>query len=138
MIRCLAPCMVATLLVGCRGGSPESQVRAAFGACRAGVESGDMPAVVAHLDPAFRGPEGMDLAQARLFLFGLRGRKIGITVLDQDVAVQGRSAHQRVTLILTGKDGGALLPDESSRRTLHLRWEQKQGDWRLVEVTEER
>ena len=121
-------------LVACHIDKPEAQVRAAFEACRAAVEAGDAAGATAPLDPAFRGPEGMDRVAARLYLMALfRQEKVGITVLRDEVAVRGREAEQEVDLLLTGRSGG-LLPQDTSRRSFRLRWRKASGDWRLLEV----
>jgi hypothetical protein len=127
---------LAVILAGpaCQSERPEDQVRRAFEACRAAVEAGDAAAATAPLDAAFRGPDGMDRATARLFLLGsLREEKVGITVLRNEVAVRGREALQEVDLLLTGR-GGGLLPQDASRRSFQLRWRKSGGDWKLVEI----
>lgn len=124
------------LLIGCRSESPDAQVRAAFETCRKAVEEGRPEPVTACLAKDFQGPEGMDRAQAQAFLMGvLRRQKVGVTVVAQRVEVDGATARQSVDLILTGK-GGGLLPEDASRRTLHLRWRSQKGEWRLAEVRE--
>lgn len=118
----------------CRSDKPEDQVRKAFEGCRAAVEAGDAVAATEPLEPTFRGPDGMDKATARLFLLGtLRGEKVGITVMRNDVVVRGADAHQEVDLVLTGRSGG-LLPQDASRRVFRLHWRKRGGDWRLLEV----
>jgi hypothetical protein len=129
---------VALTLLACRSDKPEDQVRKRFEACRAAVEAGDAAAASAPLDPAFRGPDGMDKATAQLFLMGtLRQDKVGVTVVRNEVAAKGNEAFQDVDLILTGRDharGGALLPEDASRRSFRLRWLNSGGEWRLVEL----
>jgi hypothetical protein len=121
-------------LASCASDRPEEQVRKAFEACCKAVEAGDAAAATAPLDPAFRGPEGMDKATARLFLLGtLRQEKVGVTVVRNEVAIRGKEAFQDVDLILTGRSGG-LLPQDASHRTFQLRWRKAGGDWKLVEV----
>lgn len=125
--------LILTFLA-CRSDTPEDQVRKAFEGCRAAVEAGDAVTATEPLDPAFRGPEGMDKATARLFLLStLRREKVGVGVLRNDVAVRGGEAHQEVDLILTGRSGG-LLPQDASRRVFRLHWRKRGGDWRLLEV----
>jgi len=128
--RIASACVLAALLA-CRPDSPEAQVRKAFEACRVAVEAGDAGAATAPLDPAFRGPEGMDRATARAFLMGtLRQDQVGVTVVRNEVAVQGDEAFQDVDLILTGRRGG-LLPQDASRRTFRLTWRRLRGEWQL-------
>lgn len=127
--------MVLTLLA-CRSDKPEDQVRRAFEACVAAVEAGDAAAASEPLDAAFRGPEGMDKPAARLFLMGLlRRERVGVTVVQNDVAVRGGEAFQDVDLILTGRSSG-LLPQDASRRAFSLRWRKTGGDWKLVAIRE--
>jgi ketosteroid isomerase-like protein len=127
--------MVLTLLA-CRSDKPEDQVRRTFEACVAAVEAGDAAAAAEPLDATFRGPEGMDKPGARLFLMGLlRQEKIGVTVVQSDVAVRGDEAFQDVDLILTGRSGG-LLPQDASRRDFSLRWRKTGGGWKLVAIQE--
>jgi len=127
--------LLLAVLLACRSDKPEDRVRKAFGGCVAAVEAGDAGAAAAPLDPAFRGPEGMDKAAARLFLAGLlRREKVGITVLRNEVTVQGGEAFQEVDLLLTG--GGGLLPQDASRRAFGLRWRKTGGDWRITEIQE--
>lgn len=133
----LASSFMALALLACGNGTPESQVRRAFEACRAGVEAGDAATASAPLDPAFRGPGGMDRSAARLFLATLLRRdKVGITVLRSEVEVRGPEALQEVDLLLTGRQGG-LLPEDATRRTFGLRWRRKGQEWRLLELREE-
>jgi len=123
------------LLSGCGSESPEAQVRKAFGEAVAAVESGDAPKAVESLHAEFRGPEGMTRPEARLFLLGwLRQEKVGITVLAQRVDLRGAEAYQSVELLLTGKQAGKLLPEESSRRSLLLRWVRVGKTWRIKEI----
>lgn len=121
-------------LAACRSDKPEDQIRKRFEACRTAVEAGDAVAATQHLDPAFRGPEGMDKATARFFLMGtLRQEKVGVTVLRNEVAVRGNEATQEVDLIFTGRSGG-LLPQDASHRSFQLRWLKAGGEWRLKEI----
>jgi hypothetical protein len=118
----------------CQTGKPEDQIQKAFEACRAAVENGDAAAATAPLDPAFRGPDGMDKATARLFLLGLvRQEKVGVTVMRNEVAVRGNEGIQEVDLLLTSR-GNGLLPQEASHRGFELRWRKTGGDWRLTEI----
>lgn len=121
-------------LLACQSDKPEDQVKRRFEACRAAVEKGDAAAAAEALDPAFRGPDGMDKATARLFLMGtLRQEKVGVTVVDNRVTIRGNQAFQEVDLILTGRSGG-LLPQDASHRSFSLRWTRTGGDWNLVEL----
>lgn len=127
--------MVLTLLA-CRSDKPEDQVRKTFEACVAAVEAGDAAAATEPLDAAFRGPEGMDKPAARLFLMGLlRQEKVGVTVVQNDVAVRGSEAFQDIDLLLTGRSSG-LLPQDASRRAFSLRWRKAGADWKLVAIQE--
>jgi len=131
--RIASVCILAALLA-CRSDSPEAQVRKAFEACRVAVEAGDAGAATAPLDPAFRGPEGMDRATARFFLMGtFRHGKVGVTVVRNEVAVRGSEAIQEVDLVLTGRSGG-LLPQDASHRAFRLTWRRLQGEWLLQEI----
>lgn len=134
MRKRIASVCVLTALAACRSDNPEAQVRKAFEACRAAVEAGDAAAATAVLDPAFRGPDGMDRAMARMFLLStLRREKIGVTVLRNEVAVQGNEATQEVDLVLTSRSGG-LLPQDASHRGFRLTWRKRQSEWLLQEV----
>ncbi len=121
-------------LSACRSDKPEDQVRKAFETCRAAVEAGDAAGATAPLDPAFRGPDGMDKAGVRLFLMGtFRQEKIGVTVLRNDVSVRGSEALQEVDLVLTGRSGG-LLPQDASQRSFQLRWRKSGREWRVMDL----
>lgn len=134
MRKSLASLCAVLALLACRSDKPEDQVRKAFEACRAAVEAGDAAEASAPLDPAFRGPDGMDKATARLFLMGtFRQEKVGLTVMRNEVAVRGNEALQEVDLILTGRRGG-LLPQDASQRGFRLRWRKAGSEWRLLEV----
>ena len=121
-------------LLSCASERPEEQVRKAFEGCRKAVEAGDAAAATAPLDPGFRGPDGMDKATARLFLLGtLRQERVGVTVVRNEVSLQGTEAFQDLDLILTSRSSG-LLPQDAAHRTFQLRWRKTGRDWRLVEV----
>ena len=128
----LAAALVLLAQAACGHRSPEDRVRATFEGCRAAVEAGDAARATEPLDAAFRGPEGMDRTTARLFLGGtLRGQKVGVTVLRDEIRVDGAEATQVVDLVLTGRAQG-LLPQETSRRTFLLRWRERSGQWKLL------
>ncbi|HJU83536.1 MAG TPA: hypothetical protein VJ600_04950 [Holophagaceae bacterium] len=133
-LRWAAP--VALLaLAACRSDKPEDLVKAAFDQMVKAVEAGDAAGATELLDPSFKGPEGLDKPSARLYLMGvLRQGKVGVTVLENRVRLEGREVDQTVGLVLTQK-GGGLLPD-ASRRNYLLRWKARKGDWLLVEVQE--
>lgn len=134
MRKSIASVCAVLALLACRSDKPEDQVRKAFEACRAAVEAGDAAAATASLDPAFRGPDDMDKATARLFLMGtFRQEKIGVTVVRNEVAARGNEALQEVDLLLTGR-GGGLLPQDASRRSFRLRWRKGKRDWNLMEL----
>jgi len=61
---------------------------------------------------------------------------VGVTVLAQRLEVRGGQAAQEVDLLTTGRTGASLLPAEGSRRSLALRWELRDGEWRIREVQE--
>jgi hypothetical protein len=134
MRNSLACAWVLLALLACRSDKPEAQVRRAFEQCRVAVEAGDAAGATAPLGPAFRGPDGMDKATARLFLLGLfRLEKVGVTVVRNEVSVKGGEALQEVDLVLTGRSGG-LLPQDASQRGFRLRWRKTGGDWTLLEL----
>jgi hypothetical protein len=134
----LLPCLLPlAILVGCRTESPEARVRAAFAACVRAVEDGDAAGAVDRLSPGFTGPEGMDRGGAQLFLLGiLRREKVGLTVVTQQVEVRGAQAAQEVDLLCTGRSGSSLFPQEGSRRMLTLRWELRDGQWKIRALEE--
>ncbi|HEX7554122.1 MAG TPA: hypothetical protein VF378_11240 [Geothrix sp.] len=134
MRQSLASICLLLALLACRSDKPEDLVRRAFEQCRVAVEAGDAAGATAPLGPAFRGPNGMDKATARLFLLGLfRLEKVGVTVVRNEVAVKGGEALQEVDLVLTGRRSG-LLPQDASQRGFRLRWRKTGGDWTLLEL----
>lgn len=133
-LRCLFSGLCCILLA-CGGQSPEAQVKAAFEACVEAVEAGDAMKAASRLSPRFEGPDGMDAGAAKLYLLGvLRREKVGITVFADRVEVQGSQARQTVEVLLTGRGEGGLLPQDASRRRFLLRWERREGEWRLREL----
>lgn len=125
------------VLAGCRTESPEAQIQKAFDGCIQAIEAGKAETATEALSPRFEGPEGMGRDEARLYLTGLlRGEKIGITVFSSRVEVKGSQARQTVEAILTSRTGGALLPQDASRRLFQLRWERTEGKWRLRGLAE--
>lgn len=129
---------LAILQLACSPDSPEAKIRKAFESSVKAVEAGDAGAAVAILDEGFQGPEGMNKAEARVYLMGwLRNEKVGVTVVAQKVEVRGGQATQVVDLLLTGRSGGSLLPQESSRRTLQLRWTLSGKTWKVREIRTE-
>jgi len=136
MRRCLMLGLLLSLL-GCSRDAPETQIRRAFETCVRAVEAGDAAGAVDRLSAGFTGPDGMDRAGARLYLTALlRREKVGVTVVAQQVAVRDNQAMQNVQLLLTGRTGSELLPAEGSRRSLVIRWQRRDGDWKIAEVQE--
>ena len=135
LVRPVLALLCALSLAGCRREAPEARIQRAFDASLRAVEAGDAAGASEILSPKFAGPEGLDRAGARLFLTGeLRREKVGVTVLSQKLEVDGPRALQEVDLLITGRTGGGLLPEETSRRSLVLRWELRGGDWLIREV----
>lgn len=126
------------LLLACSPDSPETRIHRAFDASVKAVEAGDAAAAVEMLDEGFRGPEGMTKAEARAYLLGwFRSERVGITVVAQKLEVRGNHASQDIDLLLTARTGKALLPQEGSRRSLHLRWALVGKAWRVKEISTE-
>lgn len=137
-MRSVALAPACLLLLACSPDSPETKIRRAFEAAVKAVEAGDAATATAILDDGFRGPEGMTKAEARAYLLGwFRQEKVGVTVLAQQVEVRGGQATQVADLLLTGRSGAALLPQESSRRTLQLRWALAGKQWKVRELRTE-
>ena len=123
------------LLLACSPDAPETRIRKAFDGAVKAVEAGDATAAIEILDDGFRGPEDMNKAAARVYLMGwFRSEKVGVTVVAQKLEVRGTQAWQQVDLLLTGRTGRSVLPQESSRRTLQLRWELSGKTWRVKEL----
>ncbi len=136
MLRILS-ILVLGFILACRSERPEDAVRKAFEACVTAVEKGEVEPVSTRMHPRFSGPEGMDRAQGRLFLASiLRRQKVGVTILSQALQMKGKVAFMQVELLLTGREGSGLLPNEASRRSFALRWELHEGDWKLQELKE--
>lgn len=134
--RLTAPLLL--LALACQNDKPEAQVKAAFEKARAAVEASDAVGATAILHPQFSGPQEMDAATARLALLGmLRQMKLGVTVLSNDVALEGQDVVQEVTLLMTQK-GGGVLPEDYGRKHYLLRWRKKEGAWRLYRMEEVR
>ncbi len=133
MRNSLASVSLLLTLSACRSDKPEEQVRKAFEQCRAAVEAGDAAGATAPLGPAFRGPDGLDKATARLYLLGLfRQEKVGVTVVQNEISVKGSEALQEVELVFTSRRGG-LLPQDASHRGYRLRWRKSGDNWTLLE-----
>lgn len=133
----LAPALLPTLVLlsGCRKEGDEAAIRRTFQDCVEAVEAGDAGRAAEALAPGFMGPEGLDRAAAVLYLRGVLGReKVGVTVLAQTLEVKGHQAAQEVDVVLTGRTGSALLPEETGRHHLRVRWEKRDGAWRIREV----
>lgn len=124
-------------LLACHPESPEGQVKRAFETAVKAVDSGTPGPAVEILAKDFSGPEGMGFDEAKLFLLGVLSReKVGVTVLSSRIQVRGARADQSVEVLLTGRSGSGLMPQEASRHLYLLRWEQQQAKWKLRELTE--
>lgn len=120
------------LLLACSPESPVQQVKRAFHDMVKKVEASDAPGTVAFLAPDFEGPDGLDKGTLQFMLVGIfREQKVGVTVLQEAVRVEKRTAYQDVSVLLTGRSGKRLFPDDSSRKSFRLRWELKEKAWRL-------
>lgn len=125
------------VLMACHPESPEAQVKRAYQSTVKAVEAGDAAEAASFLAKDFSGPEGMTKADAKLFLMGILNReKIGVTTLGNRIDVRGSRAEQSLEVMLTGKGGSRLLPDETSRRLFLLSWEREDGSWKLRELRE--
>jgi hypothetical protein len=124
-------------ILACRTETPENRIRLAFAACVQAVEASDASGAAERLSPGFTGPDGMDRAGAQVYLTALlRREKVGVTVVAQQVAVRDNQAMQNVQLLLTGRTGSELLPAEGSRRSLVIRWQYRDRQWKIAEVQE--
>jgi hypothetical protein len=122
------------LLAACSPESPEAQVKRTFRDIVKAVEASDAPGAVAPLTADFEGPDGLDRGTLQLMLIGIfRDQKVGVTVLQEAVRVDKRTATQDLSVLITGRTGKSLLPDDSSRKTYRLTWTLKEKDkaWKL-------
>ena len=132
MGRTAVAALILVALAGCTGESPEFQVRRSFEGCVKALEAGDGPKALEVLSPTFEGPEGMDRNAARLFLLALLKReRLGFTVLQNHIETREQEAAQELTVVVTRRSGGSVLPDETSRSSFLIRWERRKGEWRV-------
>lgn len=133
------PAAALLLLAGlaCGRDPAEVQVRKASRDLIRAVEEGRADRAASRLAPSFQGPDGMDRAAAGLYLAGvLRRQRVGVTVLSERLEVTDGRARQDLELLLTGREGGGLLPQDGTRRLLRLEWERRGSTWMLRRVEE--
>lgn len=124
-------------LAGCRQDNPETRIQKAFDACVKAIEAADSRAALGVLSRDFTGPEGMTRDEAQLYLMGLlRQEQLGITVFSSRIEVQGSQGTQAVEVLLTSRSGSGLLPQDATRRLFLLRWEERDGNWRVRSLQE--
>lgn len=137
----MRPCLVIPValvsLAGCRQESPERRIQQAFDRTVVAIEASDAAKAIEVLSESFRGPDGMTRGEAQLYLMGLfRQEKVGITVFSSRIAVNGSRATQTAEVVLTSRAGGRILPQEASRRTFLLDWEERNDAWRVRSLEE--
>ena len=125
---------ILILALACRSKtSPDQAIRDTLSKAAAALEAGDAVGATAILDDRYQGPEGMDKTATRFFLIqALKQGKVGVTITDQDIGVNGDDAFEKLHVILTQQNGG-LVPD-GSKKVYMLHWHLRGSDWRLVDV----
>ncbi len=120
--------------LGCRHkGDPAQEIRDTLSKAAAALEAGDAGGAASILDDRYQGPEGMNKAATQFYLVQvLRQGKVGVTITDQDIGLQGPDAFERVHVIFT-QQGSGLLPD-GSKRVYLLHWRRQGSAWRLVDA----
>ena len=125
---------ILLLAAGCRSHtSPDQAIRDTLSKAAKALEAGDASGATAILDDRYQGPEGMDRTATTFFLAQvLKQGKVGVTITDQDIGVNGDDAFEKLHVVLT-QQGQSLLPD-ASKKVYMLHWHKKGSDWRLVDV----
>lgn len=125
---------ILLLALTCRSKtSPDQAIRDTLSKAAAALEAGDAGGATAILDDRYQGPEGMDKTATQFFLVqALKQGKVGVTITDQDIGVNGDDAFEKLHVILTQQNGG-LLPD-GSKKVYMLHWHLRSSEWRLVDI----
>ena len=120
--------------LGCRPkGTPDQVIHDTLSKTVQAIEAGKVGDAIDVLDDRYQGPEGMNKAATRFFLVQvLKQGKVGVTILDQDIGVNGEDAFEKIHVVLT-QQGAGLLPD-GSKKTYILHWTKRGSDWRIVDI----
>jgi ketosteroid isomerase-like protein len=126
---------LVTMASGCSRESAEQALRGDIASLQAAIESRDAGAMVEFLAEDFVGNDGLDRDGARRLaaVYFMRNANIGVTPGPLDVQMQGDHAMVRMTVVLTGGNGG-ILPDTGRIRDVTAGWRREGGNWRMTSL----
>ncbi|HET6331249.1 MAG TPA: hypothetical protein VFF76_10730 [Holophagaceae bacterium] len=129
-----AAALFLALGLGCHPkGAPDQEIRDTLSKAATALEAGDASGATAILDDRYQGPEGMNKAATAFYLMQvLKQGKVGVTLTDQDIGINGEDAFEKIHVILT-QQGAGLLPD-GSRKVYILHWVKRGSDWRVTDI----
>ena len=125
---------LCVLLAGCARTEPEQALRKAIDGLGGAVEARDARAVTDFLAADFIGPRGMDRDDARRLaaLHFMRHGDVGVLPGPLDIELQETHARVRFSAVLSGGDGGRMLPDSARAWQVDTGWRLVDGDWLMT------
>ena len=125
------PLVLLLLLGACSRPSDEDQIRAAISQMQQAIEAGKPADFMRHVADDFTGDNGAldkqglhNLLRAQV----LTHARIGISLVSQDVELQGDRATVKVAVTMTG-GSGRWLPERGSMQQIESGWRRQDGDW---------
>ena len=131
----LAVSLLLVLILGaCARPSDEEQIRTAISEMQQAIEAGKPADFMRHIADDFTGGDGSldrqglhNLLRAQV----LTNASIGISLVSQDVDLQGERATVKVTVTMTG-GSGRWLPERGSVQKIESGWRRQDGDWLCI------
>jgi SnoaL-like domain len=126
--------LLAIVLAGCNGDSPEQAVRQQVDALQAAIDTRNAGDIEDLLADDFVGNEGLDRRGARQLAAAmfLRHREVAAKVGPVSVELRGEGdAIARFSVLATGGSGG-LLPEQGQVYQFETGWRRVDGEWKLL------
>lgn len=126
--------LLAIVLAGCSGDSPEQAVRQQVDALQAAIDTRNAGDIEDLLAEDFVGNEGLDRRGARQLAAAmfLRHREVAAKVGPVSVELRGEGdAIARFSVLATGGSGG-LLPEQGQVYQFETGWRRVDGEWMLL------
>ncbi|MBB1471954.1 MULTISPECIES: nuclear transport factor 2 family protein [unclassified Luteimonas] len=126
--------VLAAVISACARTPPEQALREALAGLFLAVEARDAGVLRGFLAEDFIGPDGLDRDGARRMaaVHLMRHDGVGVTAGPLDVALQGDHARVRFSVVLTGRAGVNLLPDNARAWQVDTGWRLVDGEWRMT------
>ena len=136
--------MVLVLFPACHKETEEDKVRKVITSIQQSAEEKKVLAVLDHISPSYRDPQGYDRdgIKGLLAFYFFRHQKVSVYMPNVEIEVAGLAARAAFQAILTGRgsgeSAGAIMPEALGAYDFEVLFRKEEGRWKVTSAKWER